>query len=297
MHIPVLLNEAIEYLNPQPNQNFIDCTINGGGHSLEILKRIKPDGKILGIDWDQDVLSQLEGKIGDEDKKNFVLVNDNYSNLKNIVREKVRVNFSPVNGILFDLGMSSWDIEASGRGFSFLKDEPLDMRYSRDQQLTAREIINKWPEEELANIFYKYGEERRSRAIAAKIVWERKKKSVETTTDLVEIIKKAMPVRCQFGRIHPATRVFQALRIAVNNELGNLEDGLNSALEVLVSGGRLAVISFHSLEDRMVKIFFRENTRAKKVKILTKKPVIAGEDEIAQNPRARSAKLRVAAKY
>jgi len=205
--------------------------------------------------------------------------------------------------------MSSWDIEKSGRGFSFQKDEPLDMRYSAEQELTAEEIINKWPEEKLAEIFYKYGEERRARAIAKRIVVSREKKPIETTMDLTEIIQKAMPARQRLGagmaggptrlifnRIHPATRVFQAIRIAVNNELNNLEKGLAAALEILAPGGRMAVISFHSLEDRIVKNFFRDKKYSGELEILTKKPVVASAGEILENPRSRSAKLRAARK-
>lgn len=293
MHIPVLLNEVLEYLNPQPNENFIDCTINGGGHSLEIVKRIKPDGKILGIDWDREVLNELENKLGQEEKKNFILACDNYANLKSIVEEK---NFYPVNGILFDLGMSSWNLEESGRGFSFFKDEPLDMRYSAEQTLTAKEIINKWPEQELVRIFKEFGEEKRARAIARSIVWHRQKSPVEKTTELVEIIKKAVPARNKYFKMHPATRVFQVLRIAVNDELENLKSGLAQAVEILALRGRIAVISFHSLEDRIVKNFFKEKARTGEIKILTKKPVVPSEEEINQNPRARSAKLRAALK-
>lgn len=294
MHIPVLLEEVIEYLNPQPNENFIDCTFGNGGHSQEIFKRIKPGGKILGIEWDIKTVERIEA----DNKKlefgeNLLLVNDTYSNLKNIVEKN---NFHPVNGILFDLGMSSWDIEGSGRGFSFLKNEPLDMRFNENNPLTAFEIINKWPEEKLADVFYQYGEERRARAVARHIVSARKEKPIETTMDLAAIVKKAMPVRQKFSRIHPATRVFQALRIAVNDELNNLEIGLKAGLEILAPGGRITVISFHSLEDRIVKNFFRDKFKEGKLKILTKKPVIAGEDEVARNPRSRSAKLRVAAK-
>jgi 16S rRNA (cytosine1402-N4)-methyltransferase len=307
MHIPVLVKEVLEYLSPQSNENFIDCTFGNGGHSLEILKMIKPNGKILGIEWDEEIIKRL----GDNDKRlvfgeNLILINDNYANLQNIVQEK---NFFPANGILFDLGMSSWDIEKSGRGFSFQKDEPLDMRYSAEQELTAEEIINKWPEEKLAEIFYKYGEERRARAIAKRIVVSREKKPIETTMDLTEIIQKAMPARQRLGagmaggptrlifnRIHPATRVFQAIRIAVNNELNNLEKGLAAALEILAPGGRMAVISFHSLEDRIVKNFFRDKKYSGELEILTKKPVVASAGEILENPRSRSAKLRAARK-
>lgn len=303
MHKPVLLNEVLEYLDPQPNSNFIDCTINGGGHSLEILKRIKPEGKILGIEWDKEVIERLEssGK-RKEFGENLILVNDSYVNLKTIVHSlnvkgvEGKNNFYPVSGILFDLGLSSWDLEGSGRGFSFQKDEPLDMRYSRESELTAEEIISRWPEEDLVGIFREYGEERRARPIAKAICAGRKRVAIKTTAELVEVIKKAVPTRFQFGRTHFATRVFQALRMAVNDELGNAQKGLEAALEVVAPGGRIAVISFHSLEDRLVKHYFREKYKEGVLKILTKKPVGPAEEELIFNPRARSAKLRVAEK-
>ena len=260
---------------------------------MEIVKRIEPNGKILGIDWDREVLNEFENKLGQEQKKNFILVCDNYANLKSIAEEK---NFYPVSGILFDLGMSSWDLEESGRGFSFLKDEPLDMRYGAEQALTAKDIINKWPEQELVRIFKEFGEEKRARAIAKSITWYRQKSPVEKTTELVEIIKKAIPVRHRYFKAHPATRVFQALRIAVNGELENLKSGLAQAVEILAPSGRITVISFHSLEDRIVKNFFREKARTGEIEIFTKKPVVPSEEEINQNPRARSAKLRAAVK-
>jgi len=291
MHVSVLLKEVIEYLNPRPGENFIDCTINGGGHSLEIFKQIGPNGKILGIDWDSGVLEKLESKLDNKTKKSFILICDNYRNLKNIVGNN---NFSPVHGILFDLGMSSWQLGASGRGFSFQKDEPLDMRYSENQTLTAKEIINQWPEEELIKIFGEYGEERRARAIAREIVFRRKRGVVESTTDLVEIVRGAIPARQRFGRIHFATRIFQALRLATNEELENLSKGLEAATDVLAAGGRMAVISFHSLEDRIVKNFLREKAREKKLEILTKKPIVPDWREAQENPRSRSAKLRAA---
>jgi 16S rRNA (cytosine1402-N4)-methyltransferase len=294
VHKPVLLKEVLEYLNPQPNSNFIDCTINGGGHSLEILKRIKPEGKILGIEWDKEVIERLESsEKRKEFGENLILVNDSYSNLKDIIKKN---NFYSVSGILFDLGLSSWDLEGSGRGFSFQKDEPLDMRYSRESILTAEEIVNRWPEEDLVGIFREYGEERRARPIAKAICAGRKRGIIKTTAELVEVIKRAVPTRFQFGRTHFATRIFQALRMAVNDELGNARKGLEAALDVIAPGGRIAVISFHSLEDRLVKHYFREKSKEEVLKILTKKPVVPAEEELMFNPRARSAKLRVVEK-
>lgn len=276
-------------MNPKPGENFIDCTIDGGGHAKEILKKISPDGKLLGIDLDEEMIKNTRAEIKNE---NLILVNDNFKNLKKITEEK---KFSPVSGILIDLGWSSIQIEKSGRGFSFLKDEPLDMRYS-NFRMTAAEAVNQLSEKDLADIFWQYGEERFSRRIAKKIVETRKKKRILTTLDLVEAVKAAVPGKYERGRIHPATRVFQALRIYVNQELENLKAVLPQAVEILAPGGRLAVISFHSLEDRIAKNFFREMKKEGRLEILTKKPIVAGEEEIKLNPRARSAKLRAIVK-
>ncbi len=292
MHTPVLQKEVLEYLAPKLNENFIDCTINGGGHSLEILKTVKPAGKILGIDWDKSVVESLKLKVQNlEINKRIILVCDSYTNLKTIVESH---NFRPVKGILLDLGMSSWHLEESKKGFSFQKDEMLDMRYSKDNQLTAEKIINEYSEEQIGKILKEYGEERFAKKIAKIITDERKIKPIRTTLQLVEIIKKAIPVRFNRGRIHFATRTFQALRIAVNDELNNLKKVLPQAKDVLAENGRMVVISFHSLEDRIVKNFFRENKQ--NFEILTKKPITAKEEEINANPRARSAKLRAAQK-
>lgn len=282
MHIPVLLKEAIENLNPQPNQNFVDCTIGGGGHSTAILERIKPEGKVLGIDLNKEAIEKLK------DIKNLILVNDNFVNLKSIAENN---NFHPINGILLDLGFSSDLLEASGRGFSFLKDEPLDMRFDVRSDLTAEKVVNQYSEEDLIKIFKEYGEEKFSRRIARQIVNE--KQPIKTTAQLVEIIKRAVPSFYQHLRIHFATRIFQALRIEVNDELNNLREVLAQAEEILEPEGRIAVISFHSLEDRIVKRFFKGSEA---LKIITKKPIIADDYEIEKNPRSRSAKLRIAEK-
>jgi len=273
VHVPVLTKEVIEYLDPKSNENFIDATFGGGGHALEILKRNGPRGKVLGIDWDAESVKSFEAK------ERLILINDSYTNLKDIVK---RYNLK-VNGIHLDLGMSSWHLEKSGRGFSFLKDEPLDMRYSDKNDLTAGKIVNQYSEKEIERILREYGEEKFSRKIAEKIV---KARPIKSTFQLVKAIK--MP---QKGRIHWATRTFQALRIAVNDELVNLEKVLPRAVEVLASGGRLAVISFHSLEDRIVKNFFK-SLSSEDFKILTKKPIKASQEEVKDNPRSRSAKLR-----
>lgn len=280
MHIPVLKKEVLQYLDPKPNENFIDCTINGGGHAFAILKKNKPRGKVLGIELDKDIFDELSSSKTDR----LVLTNDSYTNLKKIVEKH---NFKPVDGILFDLGMSSWHLEESGRGFTFLKDEPLDMRYGLENDLTAEEIVNNYSQEEIEKILKEYGEERFARRIAKRIIQQR---PIKSTFQLVEIIKKAVPGGRT--RIHPATKTFQALRIVVNDELNNLEKALFQAMEVLGKGGRIVIISFHSLEDRIVKNFFKDSN----LNILTKKPVISSQEEIKINRRSRSAKLRAATK-
>ena len=291
MHIPVLQNEVLKYLDPKPNQNFIDATIGEGGHAISILERTSPNGKLLGIDWSPEIIENCKLKIQNV-KKRITLVCDNFVNLKEIVK---RERFLAVSGILFDLGMSSWHLEESGRGFSFLKNEPLDMRYSPQNPLTAEKIVNYWSKSEMEKILREYGEERFAKKIAEKIIEARQSKPIKTTSQLVEIIKKAVLSRYRHQKIHFATRTFQALRITVNDELNNLEKALPQTLEILKPGGRLVVISFHSLEDRIVKNFYRDSS-PEKLKILTKKPVRPQKEEIKINPRARSAKLRAAIK-
>jgi len=309
-HVPVLKKQVLEYLIPKKNKNFIDCTIDGGGHALEILKATEPKGKVLGIDQDKEIIESLEKK----NLKNLILVCNNFKNLKKIVKEN---KFGPVSGILLDLGMSKWHLEKSGRGFTFKKDEPLDMRYNLESRgskveggnvLTAREIVNFWKEKEIEQILAEYGQERFSRKIANQIISERKRVPIKTSFELVEIVKKAVPSWYKRKRIartrpfgslrgrHFATKTFQALRIAVNQELENLEKVLPQAIEILEKKGRIVVISFHSLEDRIVKNFFKEKQKLQIIKILTKKPIRPSQEEIKLNPNARSAKLRAAEK-
>jgi 16S rRNA (cytosine1402-N4)-methyltransferase len=287
MHKPVLLNEVIEYLDPKPNQKFIDCTVGEAGHSLAILNKTQPNGKVLGIDADSESLKRIQPK------ENLVLINGNFKDLKKIAEEG---NFIKVNGVLFDLGLSSWQLDESGKGFSYKKDEPLTMIFNNNQAVTAQEIINTWPEEELIKIFREYGEERFARKIVQKIVQHRGLAPIQTTSQLFEIIKKSIPFsRGGHGRAdRVAARIFQALRIAVNDEMENLKKGLEQAFQILNKEGRVVVISFHSLEDRIVKWFFRDLEKQGKIKILTKKPITAGEAEIITNSRSRSAKLRAA---
>ncbi|MDD5590006.1 MAG: 16S rRNA (cytosine(1402)-N(4))-methyltransferase RsmH [Candidatus Portnoybacteria bacterium] len=287
MHISVLAKEVLALLDPKTGENFIDATVGEGGHAFSILEKIYPGGKLLGIDLDKRAIENLK-----ERSTEIILVRGNFSFLKKIVEEK---NFGPVSGILADLGLSSNELENSGKGFSFLKDEVLDMRLGSEGQ-TAAELINSYGFEDLKEILEKFAEEKFASRIAKKIIEERKIKPIVTTFHLVEIITQATPAFYHHQRIHPATKTFQALRIAVNDELNNLASFLGQALEILIPGGRLAVISFHSLEDRIVKNFFRENQRKSILKILTKKPVRPGPEELVKNPRSRSARLRIAIK-
>jgi 16S rRNA (cytosine1402-N4)-methyltransferase len=290
IHRSVLIEEVIEYLNPQKNENIIDCTIGEGGHALEILKKNGPEGKLLGIDWDPNQLEKARNNLK-EFQDRIVLVNDSYSNLEKIVKEK---EFYLVKGVFFDLGMSSRQIERSERGFSFRKDELLDMRYNLKNPLTAEIIVNQWPEKEVESILREYGEEKYAKRIARAIASRRKIKPFKTSRELTEAIKRAVPSRYLKGKISPATRTFQALRIAVNNELGNIRDVLPQAQKILSNKGRMVIISFHSLEDRIVKQYFKK--QSEDLKILTPKPVRAKSEEEKNNIRARSAKLRAAEK-
>ena len=290
VHQPVLTREVVEYLSPKKNENFIDCTIGEGGHSLEILKLNGPKGKVLGLDWDLEQIENAKVNLKDFEER-LILINDNYANLEEIVKRK---EFSPVNGILADLGMSSWQIGKKGRGFSFQEEGPLDMRYNPENELKAETILNYWSEQEIAKILEEYGEERFSKRIAKAIAGQRKIKFIKTTGELREIIRRAVPSAYKKGRISLATRTFQALRIAVNDELKNLKDLLPQAVRALAPKGKLAIISFHSLEDRIVKRYFKNHLED--LNILTPKPIRAGREEQKNNVRARSAKLRVAEK-
>jgi len=283
--------EVIQLLNPKPGENFVDCTLGEGGHSMAMLERNKPHGKVLGIDSDPEILEKLKLKVKDADfKERLVLVCENFANLGTIIR---KYDFKPVSGVLFDLGLSSWHLEESGRGFSFLRNEPLDMRYNPSNALTAEAIVNFWSLKEIEKILRLYGQERFSRRIAEEIV---KSRPLKTTVDLVMAVERATPSWYHRGRIHFATKTFQALRIAVNSELENLEKALPQALDIMESGGRLVVIAFHSLEDRIVKNFMRNKAKEGALKILTKKPVRPSREEVAENPRSRSARLRAAVK-
>lgn len=295
MHIPVLQKELIECLAPQKNENFVDATINGGGHARLILRKNGPKGMILGIDWTQELIDKLRKETLQEGfKDRIMLVCDNFAHLIDIVHEN---NFGPIHGIVMDLGFSSWHLEKSGHGFSFLLNEPLDMRFNDKNDLDAWTIINRWSEEEIAAMIRDYGQERFWRKIATNIVAERQLAPIETTKDLVEVIEKSVPEWYRKSRhLHPATKTFQALRITVNHELSNLSQVLPQIMEVLAPGGRMVIISFHELEDRIVKQFLKTNEQEGMVDLITKRPIKPSEEEISQNRRARSARLRAARK-
>jgi len=286
IHIPVLKKEVIEYLDPQPDINFIDCTFGGGGHSFSILEKIGPKGKVMAIDWTPELAKGIK-------EERLILVCGNFADLEKIAKKN---NFSKVSGILFDLGMSSWHLEESSKGFSFQKDESLDMRYSPENPLTARKILNWYSEKDIEKILREYGEELFSKRIAKKIIERRKERPIETTFQLREIVRMSTPRWYHRRKIHFATKTFQALRIAVNSEMDNLKKALEESLTILKQNGRLVLISFHSLEDRAVKNFLREKARVGIVSILTKKPIIPSPKEVKLNHRSRSAKLRAAIK-
>jgi len=285
MHVPVLLKEVLKYLEPKANQNFIDATVGDGGHAKEILKLTTPFGMFMAIDRDADSIIRARADL-EKFGKRVLFINDSFGNILNIVQKnKIR----SVSGILFDFGMSSSQLENSGRGFSFQKDEILDMRYDVKTPITAEDIINNYGETELAEIFKKWGEEPKARLIAKAIVTERKKKRIKTTGELVKIIVS----KKRFGRIHPATLIFQALRIEVNQELSEIEKMLKAIPEILDKDGRAAFISFHSLEDRMIKNWARNLNKKNLIEIITKHPITASAEELKNNPRSRSAKLRI----
>jgi 16S rRNA (cytosine1402-N4)-methyltransferase len=279
-HIPVLSQEVITGLNIQPGGNYLDLTVGGGGHSRLILETAE-DVKVTCVDQDEDALKAAKENLSEfGDRVKFI--HSNFANYQFLE--------STYDGILADLGVSSYHLDHPERGFSFRNTANLDMRMNQQQSLTAGDIINEWDEKELADIFFKYGEERLSRRIARRIV---EKRPFDTTTELANAIAYSVPPKYRHGRIHPATRVFQALRIAVNDELKVLETLIEKAPTALIPGGRIAIISFHSLEDRPVKHGLRNSPS---LRILTKKPIIATEAEIKENPRSRSAKLRIAEK-
>ena len=291
VHHPVLVNEIIKYLITKKDGIYVDCTVGEGGHSEAILKELGEGGRLIGIDWDSEILEVANRRLGGY--KNWVSINENFINIHKVLNI---LNIKSIEGVLFDLGFSSFQLENHKRGFSFNREGPLDMRMCKEgdsrkgDSPRAWDIVNKLSFEELRRIIREYGEEFRASRIARAIVYRRQKKTIDTTLELSNIIEGVIPRR---SRIHPATRTFQALRIAVNNEMENLRKGLDEAIGVLNPCGRICVISFHSLEDRIVKNTFRDSPA---LGVITKKPIIASRCEVKINPRARSAKLRVAQK-
>ena len=304
MHQPVLLQKTIDYWLTDPNGIYVDCTLGGGGHLSHLLKFLDTKARIIAIDRDKEILEKSKRELN---FPNITFIHEDFRHLSRILD---RLNISKVNGVLLDLGVSSMQLDTAGRGFSYHVDAELDMRMDIEQELNAKEIVNQYSEEEITRIIYDYGEEKYARNIARSIVKCRQENAIKSTLELVDIIKSSVPARYSREK-HPARRTFQALRIAVNRELEAVQEVLPQAVKYLLVGGRLCVITFHSLEDRIVKHFMQEQAQEcicppdfpvctcdhrASLKLLSKKPVFPGEDECNQNPRARSAKLRVAEK-
>lgn len=298
-HVPVLLNEVVEMLNLRSGMSIVDCTLGDAGHAEKILEKISPTGKLLGIDADPEAVLRAKQYLYNYQAQT-IFVRDNFVNLKSIVAQE---NFESIDGVLIDLGWSSPQFEERGRGFSFQNiEEVLDMRYGSGKEETASSLINNLPEAELTRIFNEYGEEQLSEEIAKEIIETRKLKEIKKVGDLVEVILKVYRRKLKtdkeipwVGGLHPATKIFQALRITVNDEFGVLEKVMPQAIEILAKNGRLAIITFHSLEDRIVKHYFKSQVD-KTIRLINKKPVECSKDEYENNPRARSAKLRVVEK-
>ena len=306
-HRPVLLDECIEALNIRPEGVYLDGTLGRAGHSREIARRLSGSGRLICVDRDQAALDAAQERLG-EWMDRVTLVHSNFDRVSEILDE---LGISGVDGMLFDLGVSSPQLDDGSRGFSYMADAPLDMRMDRSEGLTAADVVNTWSQEELRRILFQYGEERYAPLIAAAIVRHREERPIETTLELVDIIKEAMPARALKEKQHPAKRSFQAIRIAVNDELSSVDRMIQGAVPRLNKGGRLAVITFHSLEDRIVKTGFGAFAkgcicppdfpvcvcgRTPDIKLVNKKPILPSQQEIEENPRARSAKLRVAEK-
>ena len=306
-HEPVLLSEVIDNLEIKENGIYVDCTIGGAGHSKKIAQRLSAEGQLIGVDQDQAAIEAASENLSNTDPE-VKLIRDNYSNLNTILRD---LEITAVDGFLFDLGVSSHQLDEPERGFSYRYEAPLDMRMDQRQEQTAADIVNEYSQEQLTEIIGEYGEENWAQRIAGFIVEERKEERIETTLELVEVIKNAIPASARRSGGHPAKRTFQALRIAVNNELEIIETAIKDAVNSLKVGGRICIISFHSLEDRIVKHTFKDLARdcicppkmpvcgcdeEAEIKIITKSAVTASEEELEENYRARSAKLRVAEK-
>ncbi|MFN2746116.1 MULTISPECIES: 16S rRNA (cytosine(1402)-N(4))-methyltransferase RsmH [Bacillus] len=306
-HKTVLLKETVDGLNVKEDGTYVDCTLGGAGHSEYLLSQLSKDGRLIAFDQDETALRHAEEKLAGYEGQ-VVFIKSNFRYLKDRLNE---IGIAKVDGVLFDLGVSSPQLDTPERGFSYHHDAPLDMRMDQSARLTAKEVVNEWRYEDLVKIFFKYGEEKFSKQIARKIEEAREKSPIETTGQLVDIIKEAIPAPARRSGGHPAKRIFQAIRIAVNDELKVFEEALLQAIEVLKPGGRVSVITFHSLEDRICKTTFKEMASLPelphglpvipkefepKLKLVNKKPITASKEELEHNNRARSAKLRVAEK-
>lgn len=302
-HKSVLLEECIENLNIKENHIYVDGTLGGGGHSYEILRKLHNTGKLIGIDRDKEAISSARQRL--KEFSNFILIHDNHANILHVLEE---LEMKGVDGILLDLGVSSYQLDEASRGFSYMQDAALDMRMNQEDSLTAYYVVNNYSQEKLERIFFDYGEERYSKSIAKNIVLRREQKNIETTLELVDVIKSSMPKKALNEKQHPAKRVFQAIRIEVNEELSRLKQAVTDSIMALNDGGRLAIITFHSLEDKIVKHTYEELegrcTCPKNFpvcvcgytsygKVINKKTIVSNEIELKENPRARSAKLRV----
>ncbi len=290
MHVPVLLQKALEYLQPRSGGQYIDATAGQGGHLREILKHIGARGRVMAIDWDPAAIACLESEFASDVRNGrCVFVQGNFAHIKEYA---MRFHMDQLDGVLFDFGFSRSTIEESGKGFSFRTDEPLVMTYGSDSEQTAEDVINDTPERELADIIFQFGEDRLSRRIAHAIVLQRQRHRITMTSELVACVMSVYPPQLRRGRIHPATRTFQAIRIATNRELENISQALPDAMNMLRPGGRIVALSYHSLEDRIVKNVFRDASRDHQGLVLTKKPITPSEQEKEQNPSSRSGKLR-----
>ncbi len=292
VHKPVLVEEVIDNLNLRDGNVVVDCTLGAGGHSLKILQHIVPRGRLIGIDQDSDILKIASENLKDY-KNNINLLYGNFKDIDSLIRS---IGIEKVDAILYDLGVSSLQLDTPERGFSFKLEGPLDMRMDKTAAISAFDLVNNLPKYELRKVLSQYGQERYAGKIANLIVEKRKKESIESTLVLSRIVAEAYPYRARFSKIHPATRTFQALRIAVNTELDILKMSITKAVDILNLQGRLGVIAFHSLEDRIIKNTFKDCASEQLLKIITKKPIRPSSEEVIDNPRARSARLRVAEK-
>ncbi|MEK5071232.1 16S rRNA (cytosine(1402)-N(4))-methyltransferase RsmH [Sporosarcina sp. FSL K6-1508] len=306
-HTTVLLHEAVEGLNIKSDGIYVDCTLGGAGHSIEIAKKLSSEGRLICFDQDMTAIEVAKDRLKDYlPQVTFV-----HSNFRNLKTELESIGISAVDGILYDLGVSSPQLDTPERGFSYNLDAPLDMRMDTNAPLTAYEVVNDWPYEDLVRIFFRYGEEKFSKRVARKVEEARQQSPIQTTFELAELIKSSIPAATRRTGGHPAKRVFQAVRIAVNDELGAAEDSLTDAITLLNPGGRISIITFHSLEDRLCKTIFKEASSLPDLppnlpvipegmepilKLVTRKPIVPSEEEVEENKRARSAKLRIAEK-